>query len=303
MKSSATFLLASLAIACTTEGVTTPPPVTELGVMFRVPDFRSELRFGDLGRPGALADDPAVLAVLTTGDVREEIDEATVLAVVAAGTHLTRVADGVEIPLEIHTDIRNIEGTVVEVELGGWSFVPEEPIGPGWHTLRVDLSGLVELGQDIHWEGDDQRRGDVLYARFRVDAATEWVFSAFRCSRRDHGGLLPVAEQRCMIGGAVSQADPVEWAGTSIAIRFDGVDAGCEDLAFDDVSFGASCPLPATLESTIEIEMTGGAVAGPNGGPTTVHRVVLRDLVLPVGTDDWWSSNTVVPVAPEMGLE
>ena len=310
-------LIVLAAAGCTPAGHTPPPDPPVLRLEMRVPDFTSHLSYAASELGGEPVDATPVLALFRYNTFAAGIDPAAGAAAMDAGTSLVRVADGQVVDGELRvnwadvvdgvfgTGWLDIEGNRVDGAVGGWSFVPSAPLEPGWHALRIDLSDLIALGQPIAYsEPYTHADGDVLYARFRVDSSASWVHMSVDCARRDAAGPLSVDEQRCLIGGVLSEPAAAEWGLTAtMAVRYDGSPAACDATVWDELGFSASCAIPASNDVEIEVTLTSDVVAGPEGETPAVRRAAIRDL-LPTGADpDWYAFNALVPVSPRLGLE
>ncbi|MBK6534656.1 MAG: hypothetical protein IPF99_35435 [Deltaproteobacteria bacterium] len=274
-----------------------------MGFELLVPDFRSALRYGDCGLDREAPAGPAVLGLRSNMGFAAGIDSVAAEAALAGGASLVRVADGAAIAGEVRSGWFNVSGEEVDGVRAGWSFVPAEPLEPGWHVLRFDLTELEALGQHIVFFAGSSTTAHSVYARFRVDSVRSWVFTRVACQRRDHDGLLPAVEQACNIGGAISEAAIVDWGSTSMIVRYDDQPVECAPISLGDSWFSTTCPLPPSTDVRVDVEVFSDAIAGPNGEARLVHGFDFIDLPRVVELPDWWQFDQTIPVAPSLGLE
>ncbi|MBK6534655.1 MAG: hypothetical protein IPF99_35430 [Deltaproteobacteria bacterium] len=114
--------------------------------------------------------------------------------------------------------------------------------------------------------------------------------------------LLPDAEQFCDIGGGIGEAASVDWGSTSMIVRYDDQVVACAPIAFGDIGFFTTCPLPPSTDVRVEVEVYSDAITGPNGEARLVHGFDFIDLPRAVELPDWWEINRTIPVAPSLGL-
>ena len=279
-------------------------PTNFTSVALHIPDFQSSLRFVHASVGGSPLDDAPVLVVAHRPSVVLGLRGRPAEEAIASGARLVRLADGASVPMSVRSGLYDVQGRAVPgASTTGWSFVPDEPLEDGWHLLRVDLAGLIALGQNVGYQEFSPRDGDVLYSRFRVDSAQEWVNTEVRCERRDReGNLLPTDEQRCTFAAALSEEGPVSWEGAMLDVRYDGVTAECGALETNDVAAWRSCALPPSTDVEITLELLGTASGGPVGPPPTRHTFAFES-VIPAGqVTDLRGFSTWVPVEPNLGL-
>jgi hypothetical protein len=197
----------------------------------------------------------------------------------------------------------DLTGEAVDGTRVGWSFVPDEPLEPGWHVIRFDLSELEALGQQVTFALGNTSTAHSVYARFRVDSAHAWVFTEIACQRRSHDGLLPEAEQFCTFGGGLGEAATVEWGATTMTVRYDGIVAECHSFSLGDSWFSTTCPLPPSVDSAVEVEVFSSAITGPVGETRMVHAFDFASLPRAAELPDWWQFDQTIPVAPMLGVE
>lgn len=279
-------------------------PTNFISVALHVPDFQSSLRFVHASLEGYPLDDTPVLAVVHRSSPVLGLRGSPAEEAIASGASLIRLADGASVPMSVRSGLYDVQGRAVPgASTTGWSFVPDEPLEDGWHLLRVDLAGLIALGQNVGYQEFSPRDGDVLYSRFRVDSAEEWVNTEVRCERRDRdGNLLPADEQRCNFAAALSEAGPVSWEGAMLEVRYDGVTAECGALETNDVGAWRSCALPPSTDVEITLELLGTPIRGPVGPPPTRHTFAFEPLIPAGQLADLRGFSTWVPVEPNLGL-
>lgn len=202
---------------------------------------------------------------------------------------LTRVSDGRRVGGTVLVGWYGIDGSAIDPDAVAISFVPAGPLEPGWHVLRMDigptLRGFRAGAVGVH---ADRRVGDVLYARFRMDSAPSWVGTFV-------GNVGPYPYDRTTFHGRLSEPDAgVDWAGTRLEVRYDGVVQDCDWPRFGDDGFLVTCsgvPFP----SLMTLELDSPAVTDPAGERPTVHAIPYDERL------DW--GDLGILVSPDLGIE
>lgn len=198
---------------------------------------------------------------------------------------LVRVADGAEIPGETNDGWRDLHGGEIPNATGtvALSFVPSEPLAPGWHVLSVDLSPVA-----IGTAGDgpivylSRAVGDVLVARLRSDSSVHWVTTT---ARRTSDSV----EFSCALSEFLSGVALARWStATTVTVRYDGAPVECS-LAFGEGGLAARCPRTEP-GVRVRIDVDSAVVTLPDGTTPMVHSFGAP------------SSDTPIHVDPDLGL-